>query len=129
MARKAKADDAPKTGNNPFEDPFTEEVIELYEAEDEKCRQIMMDAVRKCKKPRETQRDLLDQAGTRGMSKRALKAHLKERALARKIDDIREKMEPDDQDMLDLLKQHLGVLTDTPLGQAALRQAETQGSA
>jgi predicted ATP-dependent protease len=127
--QKVKADDAPKTGNNPFEDPFTEEVIESYEALDEKCEQIMMEAVRKCKKPREEQRDLLDQAGARGMSKRALKAHLKERALDRKKEAIREKMEPDDQDMLDLLKQHLGVLGDTPLGQHALKAAEAQGSA
>lgn len=104
-------------------------MINEYEGLDAKCEQIMMDAVRKCKKPREDQRDLLDQAGARGMSKKALKAHLKERALARKIEAIRDKMEGDDQDMLDLLKQHLGVLGDTPLGLAAMKAAEAQGAA
>lgn len=123
--KPVRADDAVKVGNNPFADPFTTECIEGVEALDDKKEKIMMDAMRKCKPLSQEQRDLLDQAGARGLSKRAIRAHLKERKLERKKDAIREKMEPDDQDQLDLLRAFLGQLDGTPLGEAAVAAAES----
>ena len=122
---KVKAEDAPKVGsNNPFNDPFTEEMIARHEELDAEIQKIMLAAMLKCKDKRGDQRELMAEAKERGLSTKALRAHLRERALDRKKEVIREKLAPEQQDLLDLLKQHLGVLVDTPLGEAAIRQAE-----
>lgn len=126
---KAKSDDAPRVGNNPWDDPFVEEAIERYEALDEQCRKLMADAMRACKPLRQDQREILDEAGTRGLNKRALRAHLRGRALDRKKEALRDKLEGEDQDSYDALVHALQGLVDTPLGQAALHAAEAQGSA
>lgn len=126
---KVKSDDAPKVGNNPFNDPFTEEMIERHEALDAECEEIMLAAMRECKPKRESQRELLTEAKERGMNAKALRAHLKERKLEVRKVAIREKLPEEDQDSLDLLKQYLGQLEGTPLGDAALKDAKAAGSA
>ncbi len=109
MPEAARAADAAKVDQaNPFNDPFTEELITEYERHDDDVEKLMMAAVSKCKPHRQAQRELLDAAKDRGMNKRALKAHLKQRAFKRKAEAEREKLEGEDQDALDNLVQYLG---------------------
>lgn len=111
MESPARAEGAAKVDQaNPFNDPFTEDLITEFEHLDRECESIMMSAVNKCKPHRKAQRELLDSAEDRGMNKRALKAHLKQRAFKRKADAEREKLEGEDQDALDQLTQYLGQL-------------------
>lgn len=115
--------------NNPFTDPYVSEAIDRWENLDAECERIMMAAMRECKPIREDQKELLNEAGAKGLNKRAIRAHLKERKMDRKKEAIREKLNPEDQDSLDALRHALGELVDTPLGTAALHAAEAQGRA
>lgn len=130
MARRAKQngnghDDARMRvgGNNPFDDPFTDEAIARFEELEAEAKSIMAEAMLRVKEKRADQREIMGEAKERGLNTKALRAHLKQRELERKIDKVRDKLESDDQDALDLLKQYLGVLADTPLGQAAMEAA------
>jgi|GEM_PF-4337365 len=55
-----------------------------------------------------------------GIPKKMMKDVLKERALDRQIEALRESKEPEDRDIYDDIRHKLGMLEDTPLGQAAL---------
>ena len=135
-AQGGQQNPTPGGSNNPYADPFAEELIVRHEEFDKDIAAIMSRAMLDCKEIRQEQRELLDAAKERGMNKRALRAHLKERALLRKAEEVRDKETPEVQDELDLLRHALGVLGDTPLGQAAVARAggnlagaEAQGSA
>lgn len=109
MPEAAKAADAAKVDQaNPFNDPFTEELIVEFERLDKECESVMMAAMTKCKPHRKSQQELLDSAKDRGMNKKALKAHLKQRAFKRKAEAERDKLEDEDQDALDNLVHYLG---------------------
>lgn len=59
-----------------------------------------------------------------GGNKRAIKALLRQRALERKAEGVREKLPDADKDDLDTIKLKLGVLADMPLGMSALAAYE-----
>jgi hypothetical protein len=59
-----------------------------------------------------------------GGNKRAIKALLRQRALERKAEGLRDKLPDADKDDLDTLKLKLGVLADMPLGMSALAAHE-----
>lgn len=77
------------------------------------------------KRLREKKNDTIDAASDRlGITKKAIKAKLRERATLAKADRIRSDLE--DHDAIDFkrLTEALGDLADTPLGQAATAAAE-----
>lgn len=80
-----------------------------------------------CKGIREDISSVYDEAKEKGIPKKILKLVIEQRALGRKMEDIREELEQDDQDIFDQLMLALGDLADTPLGQAATNSAKANG--
>jgi hypothetical protein len=76
-----------------------------------------------CKRIRETIGGHLDTASERGISKKVLRVIIKERELERKINDLHDVLEPDQQSELAMLTEKLGDFANTPLGGAALAKA------
>jgi hypothetical protein len=64
-----------------------------------------------------------EKASDRGISTKLLKTIIKERALERKINDLHEVLEPDEQSELEMLTEKLGDFANTPLGGAAIAKA------
>lgn len=78
----------------------------------------------KCKRIRETMAGDYDAASEKGISKKLLKKIVKERELERKIFALSDGLEPDERSEIDMLKEKLGEFANTPLGKAALAQAD-----
>lgn len=76
-----------------------------------------------CKGIRGDIKSVLDEAKDAGIPKKELKAVVKTRALAKKLEAIRDDLEGEQQDTYDMIRHAIGDLADTPLGQAALKQA------
>ncbi len=72
--------------------------------------------------------DKYDHAGDQGISKKLLKAKIKERDLERKIDGIIEDFEDDERNEYQMLTEKLGEFANTPLGAAALAKADGKGT-
>lgn len=77
----------------------------------------------RCKELRKDISDVLDEAKSDGIPKKALRAVIKTRAIQAKIENIREDLEGEDQDNYDLIRHAIGDLADLPLGKAALERA------
>lgn len=75
----------------------------------------------RCRTIRDEIKDRYDEAKADGIPKKELKKVIKARDLTRKMDELREDLEPDEQDNYDNLRHALGDLADTPLGSAALK--------
>ena len=77
----------------------------------------------RCKALRDEIKDILETAKQAdGIPKKVMKGIVKEQGLLRKAEAIRDDMD-DLQDDFDTIKHALGLLEDTPLGQAALAKA------
>ncbi|HEY2212301.1 MAG TPA: hypothetical protein VGH62_11925 [Bradyrhizobium sp.] len=81
--------------------------------------------MQKCRQIREGIAAAYDLAKQRGILRKQLRALLKERDLERKLHAVRADLEADEVEHFDFLKQKLGDLAETPLGQAALKRADT----
>jgi predicted KAP-like P-loop ATPase len=77
----------------------------------------------KCKRIREVLGTHEDTASNRGISKKLLRTIIKERAFERKINDLHDILEPDEQSELEMLTEKLGDFANTPLGGAAIAKA------
>jgi uncharacterized protein (UPF0335 family) len=78
-----------------------------------------------CKRKHEEIKGIYDEAKEAfGIPKRALKGVVKARGLERKLEELRDNLEDDDQEAFDQLRHALGDLADTPLGAAAEAAAE-----
>jgi uncharacterized protein (UPF0335 family) len=73
---------------------------------------------------KEDQADILEEAKSNGIPRRALKKVLKTRELQRKVEAIREDLEGDEVDQYDLLRHALGDLDDDTVKEAALARAK-----
>ena len=73
---------------------------------------------------KEDQSDILEEAKSNGIPRRALKKVLKTRELQRKVEAIREDLEGDEVDQYDLLRHALGDLDDDTVKEAALARAK-----
>ncbi len=69
---------------------------------------------------REDIKEILVEAESNGLTKQAIRAIVKARALARKADAARDALDIADQDTFDSIRIALGDYADTPLGEAAL---------
>lgn len=97
--------------------------VELAQAE---IDQIMKEAQAKCAPLREEITDIKKTANEEhGIPRKELNAVLQERRLLMKADGVRNKLSPEQQDPFDNLKLALGMLGQTPLGQAALAAADS----
>lgn len=94
--------------------------IKKYEDLADEARSIMSAAMLKVKAIRDKQRDAIEETVSQaGVTKKALKVHLKEREFDRKKAKLTADLESEDALSLDQMKEKLGVLADTPLGRAA----------
>lgn len=67
--------------------------------------------------------EVFDRAKDAGIPRKELKAVIKERRLLVQIENIREDLEEDQQETLDQIKHALGMLSDLPLGDAAMKRS------
>lgn len=65
--------------------------------------------------------DVYDSAKQKGITKKVLKAAIKEHGLRRKVEACRADLEADEQHEYDMLREKLGPLAGLPLGEAALK--------
>lgn len=80
-------------------------------------------------KLKEDQNDILDEAKSNGIPKKALRKVIKTRELEAKVEAIREDLEGDEQDQYDLLRFALGDLDDDNIKDAALARAKKKREA
>jgi uncharacterized protein (UPF0335 family) len=120
MAKREKTEAA--TGNG-----FKPEVVEGYVSRIENMfGQIATEkgeSMQRCKVLHGDIKEIYKEAKAEGIPKKALKAVVHARQLDRDRENVREDLEGEDQDNFDLLCNALGMLKDTPLGQAALKAA------
>lgn len=80
--------------------------------------------MQRCKQIRERMAEEYDLAADRGVTRRVLRAKVKEFLAQEKLQAIRESLEDDDRSEFDQLTEVLGDFGGTPLGQAALDRAK-----
>ena len=73
--------------------------------------------------------EVYKEAKDAGIKKKALSGYVQKKILEKRIENIREKLEGEDQDDYDNLMQALGDFGDTALGQAAIASAKTGNGA
>lgn len=78
-----------------------------------------------CKKIREKQKELLDDAKSQGIPKKVIKALVNRRKWDKKAEEALESLEDDDKDYAVDIYQALGGFADTPLGAAAVERDDT----
>lgn len=125
MAAKEKT----KPGNNGYDPDKLTAYLEACEAEDKKIATIMSVAMTDCKAPNKKRKELLNDAKADGFPKMEMKALLKVRDFDRKANAIRDDMDAENQNEFDKLCQAIGGLIETPLGQAAAHNVQTQEQA
>jgi len=76
-----------------------------------------------CKRQRELINGIYDRAKDSGIPKRPLKTYVKRAKLLERAEALIEGLEEEDQDLFEQLEEALGDYKDTPLGQAAMKQA------
>jgi hypothetical protein len=77
-----------------------------------------------CKEIRSNVANAYDSASDRGISKKLLKAKLKERDLKSKVAELTKELQADERSEYQMLSEKLGEFGDTPLGAAALARAD-----
>lgn len=116
------------TGSNGYDEKRVTECVGRIESLLEKKQKRHMEYMADCAVINEDIGSVYTEAKDAwGIPKRPLKAAVKVRALHRKIDDMRDSMEVDDQDSYDNIVLALGMLADTPLGGAVLSTAASDG--
>lgn len=129
MAKRVKATDGKEpTGveairGNGYDPEKTASFVERIENLDGERETAHMEYMSVCKRIAKDKAEVLNEAKDMGFEKKSLKAKIKERALRRKMESVREDLEGETQDNFDLLSKALGEFGDSPLGQAALAKA------
>lgn len=82
----------------------------------------------RCGSVQELISECYDRAKDAGIPKKQLKAVIRERDLLKKIEGLREDMEDEQAETFDQIKHALGMLSDLPLGDAALKRSEAVDS-
>lgn len=99
--------------------------IEAMEEIDEKLEQLKINYMNECREFREAQKRRVKMVKAEGFSVVAFKGVLKKRRLEKKIEKVDEEMqEADEAETYEAMQHALGMLSDTPLGQAVLEKAD-----
>ena len=108
-----------ENGNGP-DDNQVIELIEIIENEAAKLLTEKMEYMRRCKPIHEAIAEIIDEAvATRGFNRKAVKIKLKQRAYARKANDLEMEIDIEVAAALKHYAEALGDFGDLPLGQAA----------
>lgn len=116
--------DAVPSKTNGFDPKKTSAYVKRIDSVYRQLESLKGKYMSECKGYRKDITDILDEAKSIGIPKKAFKSYLRERELLSKAADVRDELEGDDQDSFDMIKQAMGELADTPLGQAALSKAK-----
>ncbi len=99
-----------------------ETTIKAIEFEQEKAKEAIAPL-------REDIKEILIEAESNGLTKKAIRAVVKARALARKAEAVSDALEPSDKDTYDNIRHALGDLAGLPLGIIALDKASDRKTA
>lgn len=130
MAKKPKmTDDAPSAprpaGPNSYDRDVVLAIVESVEDVQAQIDKIMQAAKDECAPLREDIAEIKKSANEDdGLPRKELNSILQKRRLLRKAEDVRNKLSTEQQDEFDNLEHALGMLSDTPLGQAAISAAD-----
>jgi hypothetical protein len=115
------ATDGPTNGPSPeqIKDAFDEIIGHYGELASERGAYM-----NRCRAIRERMAEVYDAASDKGITRRVLKAKVKEHLTQEKLLAIREGLEDDDRSEFDKLTEALGDFGGTPLGEAALDRAK-----
>lgn len=106
---------------------FDAAVLKRFVGEIDKHKEAMAsrqgEYMKFCRDQRELISGVFDRAKDAGIPRAELKAVLKERDLQKKIEALREDMEPEQAETFDQIKHALGMIADLPLGDAALKRS------
>jgi uncharacterized protein (UPF0335 family) len=112
-----------KPGHNGYDGDRLNQYHDEIMANEDRKASIMSKAMLDCKEITGQNKLLFDEAKEDGIPKMQLKAIVKLTKLERKTEKVRDDMEVEDQDTLDQMMHAMGMLADTPLGQAAAAKA------
>lgn len=111
--------------NSPSEDDVQAAVSNIEQGHGELLREKGI-YMQKCQQIRKGIANDYEQAADHGISKKLLKAIIKERELERRIAGLTDDFEPDEISEHQMLLDKLGDFANTPLGSAALQRAEAR---
>ena len=118
-ARKAK-DEAPETKINQPDPESTKRYIFEIERKNERMLSMRGKYMSECKVVQNEKKAIYRAAKIDGHNVKALKAEVEDRILQAKRKELVNGLDLDEQAHLAMIRRHLGVLADTPLGVAAL---------
>lgn len=133
--KKPKATDGGETTGveairgNGYDPELTREFVDRCEEVQGEIDGIMDAAKAKCAPLREDVAAIKKEANDKGLPRAELNAVLRKRRLLRKADGVRGSLSENQQDNFDQLEQALGMLSDTPLGKAALDRVSPEVTA
>lgn len=111
---------------------FDAAVLKRFVGEIDKFKEAMAsrqgEYMKFCRDQRELISGVFDRAKDAGIPRVELRAVLKERDLQKKIENLREELEEDQAETFDQIKHALGMLSDLPLGEVALRNSDAVDS-
>lgn len=98
--------------------------VDKYEELEKEALREKMTYMERCRRIREQQKDLLDDAKGQGLPKNVVKAVVKARDLERKIEALQEELEDDAAQIFKDIRDALGDYADLPLGAAAVARED-----
>ncbi|WP_141688514.1 hypothetical protein [Bradyrhizobium paxllaeri] len=107
-------------------EPNAEVIREAFEeilSHEKRLEQAQSEYMKTCRAIRGDMKTVYDEAKEAGVTKKVLKAKVKQHNYLKKADKCRTDLEADEQNEFDLIVQKLGDLADLPLGLAALNGA------
>lgn len=101
---------------NGYDPDKAKSYVERVENLKAEIRSIKARNAKECQDLQNDIADVLDEAKGDGFPKKELRKVLQTRELERKLEEVREDLEPDEQDRYDLLRFALGDIKDQPVG-------------
>jgi hypothetical protein len=121
---KTNTSESSKSGSNGANDADVREAFQEILSHYEELGSEHAAYMNRARQIRARMAETYDQAADRGITRKILKAKVKEYRLEQKIAAIRETLSEDDQREFDQLAEALGEFSQLPLGQAALAAAK-----
>jgi uncharacterized protein (UPF0335 family) len=94
--------------------------VDKFEEFEAKVLESKMAHLERCRKIRQEQKELLDDAKSQGVAKQVVRNVVKARELERKAKALEEDLEDDNREMFIDIRKALGDFADSPLGAAAV---------
>jgi uncharacterized protein (UPF0335 family) len=110
-------------GANGYDRPTLERLLTEIDHADDELASLKGEYMQSCKGPRESIKEVFEQAKEAGIPGRAFRTLVKNRRLDKQVAANVAKLEADQQAELEQLEIALGDFLDTELGQAAARRA------